>query len=773
MKSIFISSTFVDMQKERDLIRDKIHPKLDAFARGNGEIIRIEDLRWGIDTSEDSSIKNILNTCFDTILESNPLMLALIGDRYGTLVDIESIYSSMVNRTDSISDISPGSITELELRYALTLNPEQIPSLFFFRNLELPDYVEQENPSIWNIYRESDENALLRTQKLKQIIKEKYPDRVFEYTIKWDPEEKAFTGWDEFCDLVESKTREVLADYFGYSESNNLSEYDLAKNNFIYNFQQDALPIDDSYEFTSNNRQLKELMGLRWYERTRGYWIQSDDHFESDVLMASIACYWLQNRENVILYDCGISRKTFDFYYLVKYICWEIACRLGKSDEFWSLHNEVFQSYLDDGSDCDELLNEWLDLYETEGREHLVIVVRNYHLVDYDDVQYWYPANDKPGKIHWVFNSAERIFWDGESFYFNKQIINHDNGFFDTKFVIDSYMKRNHKQLASSVRDTIIEKVANKPLSYLMILLDRLAGMGEKDYDIIRSYGRDGAAINKYQSQVICSAENTRTNIIISIINSLCEEIDARYVFNVISIAAAVPYPISITYLVHLLESHQIDCNSQYYNHLKIRLASVLRDNIEDALYIKDQDFKKFWKVSRIEEINYWDDVLKAESIPYHGEGIKERYDSHYYRDELTRKTEPTGENSFLYPLAGENTTKYYTKRLALCQDQVNKAVSEEMQIEAALHFCYLELNATRELLRYGIEFGEQTFPIVQEYMRCIANLCKDNNGNFQHIISDLLDYHQECRELNSKEREDLVQSVLDAIRQTETGFLS
>jgi len=36
MHSIFISSTFVDMQKERDIIREKIQPRLDAFARKNG-----------------------------------------------------------------------------------------------------------------------------------------------------------------------------------------------------------------------------------------------------------------------------------------------------------------------------------------------------------------------------------------------------------------------------------------------------------------------------------------------------------------------------------------------------------------------------------------------------------------------------------------------------------------------------------------------------------------------------------------------------------------
>ena len=38
-----------------DIIREKIQPRLDAFARKNGDSIRVEDLRWGIDTSKDNS----------------------------------------------------------------------------------------------------------------------------------------------------------------------------------------------------------------------------------------------------------------------------------------------------------------------------------------------------------------------------------------------------------------------------------------------------------------------------------------------------------------------------------------------------------------------------------------------------------------------------------------------------------------------------------------------------------------------------------------------
>ena len=52
MKSIFVSSTFRDMQAERDVLKSKVQPMLNDIARQYGESISFSDLRWGVDTSE-------------------------------------------------------------------------------------------------------------------------------------------------------------------------------------------------------------------------------------------------------------------------------------------------------------------------------------------------------------------------------------------------------------------------------------------------------------------------------------------------------------------------------------------------------------------------------------------------------------------------------------------------------------------------------------------------------------------------------------------------
>lgn len=55
MNNIFISSSFRDMQAERDMLRYIVLPEINVFLRKNyGQDTNIIDLRWGIDTSSES-----------------------------------------------------------------------------------------------------------------------------------------------------------------------------------------------------------------------------------------------------------------------------------------------------------------------------------------------------------------------------------------------------------------------------------------------------------------------------------------------------------------------------------------------------------------------------------------------------------------------------------------------------------------------------------------------------------------------------------------------
>jgi hypothetical protein len=69
--SIFISSTFADMQAERDHLKNVVFPKVEEELQQRCIKLEIVDLRWGVDTTsiqqEDEREANVLKVCLDEI----------------------------------------------------------------------------------------------------------------------------------------------------------------------------------------------------------------------------------------------------------------------------------------------------------------------------------------------------------------------------------------------------------------------------------------------------------------------------------------------------------------------------------------------------------------------------------------------------------------------------------------------------------------------------------------------------------------------------------
>lgn len=128
MIKIFVSSTFRDMQAERDEIQKNIAPRLRAAAREYGEDIEFCDLRWGVDTSllgDEESSKKVMSVCLDEIDKCRPYMLVLLGERYGWMPDSRLLLDTAArkNFTPSCPD---ASVTALEIEYGALSSPEAL-----------------------------------------------------------------------------------------------------------------------------------------------------------------------------------------------------------------------------------------------------------------------------------------------------------------------------------------------------------------------------------------------------------------------------------------------------------------------------------------------------------------------------------------------------------------------------------------------------------------------------------------------------------------------
>ena len=86
MRLVFVSSTFKDMQFERDELNIRLTPRINEFLLKYGENVCFSDLRWGVNTSElenEESSKKVLKVCLDEIDNAKPYMIVFIGERYG------------------------------------------------------------------------------------------------------------------------------------------------------------------------------------------------------------------------------------------------------------------------------------------------------------------------------------------------------------------------------------------------------------------------------------------------------------------------------------------------------------------------------------------------------------------------------------------------------------------------------------------------------------------------------------------------------------------
>ena len=182
---IFISSTFKDMQNERDLIRNEILPEIENYAMKYGITVNIVDLRWGINTddcedSDEASVK-ILKTCFDEITLCKPFFIGIVGERYGWIPSIDSIKNSIDPSFSNKLNFEEKSVTEYEMDFALnTYSDNEASYIFCLRNSITGNLSLKEE----EIYFAKNNEDKARIKKLKEKIKKKCPNSYIDDDVK-------------------------------------------------------------------------------------------------------------------------------------------------------------------------------------------------------------------------------------------------------------------------------------------------------------------------------------------------------------------------------------------------------------------------------------------------------------------------------------------------------------------------------------------------------------------------------------------------------------
>ena len=205
---VFISSTFRDMQAERDYLARFVFPKLrEELLKRRIHLIDV-DLRWGVTSDQDA-----VSVCREVIDECRPRFMGMLGGRYGWIPKGHEC-----------------SITEEEVHYGVLERDAEIwgNAFFYFRNEESTASIVEETPGD---FREptGSENARKLADLKQSIVDARLP--VFLYGATWDVQKKWLTGLKAFGDQVFADLLQniqddpELDDHFAASTETLVSEF--------------------------------------------------------------------------------------------------------------------------------------------------------------------------------------------------------------------------------------------------------------------------------------------------------------------------------------------------------------------------------------------------------------------------------------------------------------------------------------------------------------------------------------------------------------------
>ena len=146
---VFISSTFRDMQAERDELAKRIFPELRKLCESRGVTWSEVDLRWGI-SDEQKAEGKVLLICLAEIHRCRPYFIGLLGERYGWVPN--ELPTALSRQVPWLAELGGCSVTELEIMHGVLHNPAIAEHAFFyFRD---PSYIDSLPPERQAAFRE-------------------------------------------------------------------------------------------------------------------------------------------------------------------------------------------------------------------------------------------------------------------------------------------------------------------------------------------------------------------------------------------------------------------------------------------------------------------------------------------------------------------------------------------------------------------------------------------------------------------------------------------
>lgn len=221
--TIFVSSTFKDMDAERDMMENYVKPEIKKRLAAHNIMKEVDmvDLRWGVNTQdlpEEEREGKVLKQCLDGIRMSRPYFVAFIGDRYGWIPPLSKWRKVAGELSGEESDkmgdelVESKSVTELEILFGALKNRENLSNSFFmFRN---PGVYDTMKPEDLRRYSDADPKQRERLAELRKKILAAYQGTGLEHNLmqySCQYEGRMVIGENEFLELVNILVRSIVS----------------------------------------------------------------------------------------------------------------------------------------------------------------------------------------------------------------------------------------------------------------------------------------------------------------------------------------------------------------------------------------------------------------------------------------------------------------------------------------------------------------------------------------------------------------------------------
>lgn len=571
MKTIFISSTFRDMNEERDLFHARICPELNEIAREYGESISFCDLRWGVNTStleSEEGSRKVLSVCLDEIDRCKPYMVVLLGQRYGWIPSRELVASTVESRSDFALRELEKSVTALEIEYGALRSEDQLSrTLFYFRELKGKPPKD---------YAAEDLAHTMKLHKLKSRIRKATGGRVKTYQVRWNAEKGCIDSLDDFAAMVTADIRQLMESDWQALAQLTPHQKDL-HGQFEYARQKAA-------QFTAREDLIEKYMAM--LSGGTGLMAVRGPSGSGKSTLMSRLCQALQSAGcDTLPIFCGSTALSTTAMDILQYMTDYLETALA------------LPHFADRQADTAPDLKQWQDrlaelirLYTDSGKPALVILLDavDQLLAGEDRDMLRFLPMELTDKVRIVLSCLD-------SFTLNRNMPVEDVPALaqtDRALIIRGILAPTGRSLSDEVIAAIAAKEGGEKPLYLSLLVTRLEMMERKDFEIINRNGGGMEQINRRQMDIIAGCSSDLGKLCVELIDAAAKKLGSTLPFVAAQFLAVSRYGLRETDLEQLLNQTKVAYDSLTFSQFRRYMSRFFIQREDGRIDFAHQSFR-------------------------------------------------------------------------------------------------------------------------------------------------------------------------------------